>query len=156
LAGFIFRKKRLATIIFPPYAYREGKNKLNLIAPALSLDIEPTLADIKKALSDIRTVERDVFVMLKRTKMTFVQTTYSNGSYALECQFESSDNRFRAKRIFTYDEITQAFELYYKADIAWKQGIKFEKINTSDSLIFKLGLFAGNILIGIKKLFTHA
>jgi hypothetical protein len=129
---------------------------LNLIAPALSLDIEPSLADIKKALSDIQANGQDPFVMLKRTEMTFVKATYSNGSFTLECQFESPENRFTAKRPFTVDEIDQVFKLYHKGDAAWKQGINFEKMNPSDSVIFKLGLFAGNVFIKIRKLFNHA
>ena len=129
---------------------------MRLLSPALSIDREPNFEDIKKALSDIQTIEQDPLVLLKRTEMTYLQTTYSNGSYALECQFESTDRRFRAKGAFTYDEIVKTFELYFKGDTSWKQGIKFELANAKQPFIFKLGFFAGNVVEKIRKLLKGA
>lgn len=128
---------------------------MKLISTALSLDIEPTIDDIKKALSDIRTVEQDPFVILNRTEMTYLQAAYSNGSYVLECQYESTDKRFRAKGTFTHEAIEKAFELYFKGDTSWKQGIKFKLVNTKQPFIFKLGFFIGNVVEMFRKLLKH-
>jgi hypothetical protein len=129
---------------------------MRLISPALSLNIEPTLANVNKALSDIQNATQDPFVILKRTEMTYLQTAYSNEGYALECQFESTDNHFTAKGTFSHEAIAQAFELYFKGDTSWKQGIEFEKMNVPQPLIFRLGYFAGNVVVKIRKLLQHS
>jgi hypothetical protein len=128
---------------------------MKLLSPALSLDIEPTLADVKKALLDIQTVTQDPFVILQRTEMTYLQTTYSAEGYALECQFESTDKHFKAKATFSHEAIEKAFELYFKGDTSWKQGIEFERMNASQPFIFRLGYFVGDIVIKIGKLFKN-
>jgi hypothetical protein len=129
---------------------------MNLLSPALSLDIQPTLEDVKKALLDIQTVKQDPLVILKRTEMTYLQTTYSADGYALECQFESTDKHFKAKGTFTHEAIVKAFELYFKGDTSWKQGIAFEQMNASQPFIFRLGYFLGNAVKIIGKLFNHS
>jgi hypothetical protein len=128
---------------------------MKLIAPALSLDVEPALDDVKKALSDIQNVKEEPSVVLQRTEMTFLQTDYTPEGYRLKCQFESNDRRFTAKRTFTYDEIVHAFELYFKGDTAWKKGIEFELTNQSGHAAFKIGFLIGNAVKIIGSMFKR-
>jgi hypothetical protein len=126
---------------------------MRLKVPALSLDIEPSLEDIRKALSDIQSVNEDPFVILERTTMTYLQTAYSTGGYQVECQFESTEKHFTAKRTLTYGEVVKVFELYFKGDTAWKRGIEFELTNRSRHAAFKIGFLAGNVLKKIGGMF---
>jgi hypothetical protein len=128
---------------------------MRLKAPALSLDFEPTLEDVKKALLDIQSVAQDPFVILRRTEMTYLQATYSPDGYRLECQFESADKHFKAKATFTHEAIVKVFELYFKADTSWKQGIEFETMNGQQPFIFKLGFFLGKAVEKIGKFFKR-
>jgi hypothetical protein len=126
---------------------------MRLKSPALSLDIEPTLEDIGKALSDVQAVKDGPFLILERSETTYLQTVYSPGGYRLECQFESTDRHFTAKRTLTHGEIARAFELYFKGDTAWKQGIGFEPTNMPRPLVFKAGYFMGNLAVKIGRMF---
>jgi len=47
---------------------------MRLLSPILSLDIEPTVEAIKKALSDIQNVKRDPYVILEKNERNYLQT----------------------------------------------------------------------------------
>ncbi len=128
---------------------------MRLLSPALSLDSEPTLADVKKALADIQTVKQDPFIILAQNKMNYVQALYTNEGYFLKYQSGSTEERFRSKDALNQDTLVKAFELYFQGDVSWKNGIEFEKMNLSKPFVFRLGYYAGNFVVKIRKFFKH-
>jgi hypothetical protein len=129
---------------------------MRLLSPALTLDIEPTLEDVKKALSDIQTAPQDPFIILAHNKMNYLQALYMNKGYLLNYQSGSPEERFRSKDAVNQDTLFKAFELYLQGDASWKNGIEFEKKNSPKPVLFRLGYFAGKMVERINKILKQA
>jgi hypothetical protein len=128
---------------------------MKLISTSLSLNIEPSLADVNKAVLDIQNVKQYPFIILAHNKTNYLRTIYSKEGYVLEYQYGSAEERFRSKDNLNIDEISKALKLYLQRDILWKNGIEFEKINITKPASFRLGYIAGSIAIKISKFFKH-
>lgn len=128
---------------------------MRLLSRALSLDIEPTLADVKKALSDIQNARHDQFLILEQDEMNYIKTLFFKEGYVLEYRSGSSEERFRSKGTLNKDSILKLFELYFQGDILWKRGIEFEKIIMPKPMPFRLGYFVGVIVNKIQEYLKH-
>jgi hypothetical protein len=128
---------------------------MRLLAPALSLDIEPTLDLVKKALADIGTAKHDPFLILAQNKTNYVQAIFTHEGYILINQSGSSEERLRTKDPVNGETAVKAFEGYFQGDESWNEGIEFEAMNAPKPTIFKLGYLAGKMVEKIGKLFNQ-
>jgi hypothetical protein len=128
---------------------------MKLISTSLSLNIEPSIADVNKALLDIQNVKQYPIIILAHNKTNYLQTIYSKEGYVLEYKCGPAEERLRSKDNLNIDEISKAFKLYLQKNILWKDGIEFEKINITKPASFRIGYIAGSIAVKISKFFKH-
>jgi hypothetical protein len=124
---------------------------MRLLSPILSLDIEPTVEAIKKALSDIQNVKRDPYVILEKNERNYLQTFYSNEGYVLEYQSGPLQEHFRSIKRLNQDTISKVFDRYFQDDLQWKSGIEFKKTTMPKPISFRVGYFVGTVVSKIQK-----